>query len=219
MQVRALTVGPFGVSCYVVSEGAGARADDDQPAMVVDPGSEAERILEVVRRDALRVVLIVNTHGHGDHIGANQAMKAAFPEAVLAVHREAAALLADPVRNLSAAFGYRATSPPPDRLLRDGDTLQVGGLIFEVMHVPGHSPGGICLGRRAVDDDPPALFTGDALFAGGIGRTDFPDSHHASLMRGLRERILAWPDETVVYPGHGPATTIGQERRSNPFLA
>ena len=200
MRVQSLTVGPFAVSCHIVSgsEGGGN-------VLVIDPGGEPERILRVLRGAGLTPAIVVNTHGHGDHIGANAALKQAFPEAILAAH-------------LSALFGYRAVSPPPDRLLADGDILKVGDLAFEVIHVPGHSPGGICLGRPAVDDEPPVLFTGDVLFAGSIGRTDFPGSDHELLLEGIRRRILTWPDETVVYPGHGPPTTIGRERRENPFI-
>jgi len=213
MHVRSIVVGPFYVSCHFVTEtGSG-------PAMIVDPGFDADDILAVVHEDGLDVRLIVNTHGHGDHIGQNERLKAEFPDAQLVAHQDAAPLLANPDLNLSALFGYRATSPAPDRLVREGDTIDLGTLSFEVIHVPGHSPGGMALGWRGADGAPGSLFTGDCLFAGSIGRTDFPGGNGRLLIDGIREKLLSWPDETIVYPGHGPATTIGDERRNNAYLA
>lgn len=212
MDVRSITVGPFMVSCHFVSE------DGCGPALVIDPGAHPERLMAFVREHGYDVRLIVNTHGHGDHIGCNAALKRAFPGAELAIHEADAPLLADPHLNLSAFFGFSASSPPADQLLKDGHDVALGNLTFEVIHVPGHSPGGICLGRRAADGDPPVLFTGDCLFAGGIGRSDFPGGDGAALLKGIRDRLLTWPDETLVYPGHGPPTTIGRERRANPYL-
>ena len=212
MHIHSLTVGPFAVNCYVVSP------REEGPALVIDPGDEPGRIIDFLRSRRLEPVLLVNTHGHGDHIGANAALKEAFPGAVLAVHRDARPLLLDPERNLSQLFGFCTVSPPPDRLLEDGETLGVDGLAFEVIHLPGHSPGGICLGRGAADHTPPVLFTGDALFAGGIGRTDLPGMSGETLLASIRNRLLTLPDETVIYPGHGPASTIGGEKRTNPWL-
>jgi hydroxyacylglutathione hydrolase len=225
VRIETLVVGPFGVNCYVVSERSGG------PAMVVDPGFEPARILAAVRRAQLDVALIVNTHGHGDHIGANAAIKAAFPKAQTVIHADDAPMLADPALNLSLLFGYSSRAPAADRLVGDGDTLALGGLTFAVIHVPGHTAGGIALGWRpprpaapqagADPDrtDPPVLFTGDTLFAGAIGRTDFPDGDQERLLAAIRRRLLAWPDETLVYAGHGPATTIAVERLENPFLS
>ncbi len=205
MLVECITVGWFAANCYVVG------CPETREAMVIDPGDEAERILEVVDRLGVTVKYIVNTHGHVDHIGADLELKDRTG-APLCIHRLDAALLADPGRNLSS---WTNPLPPvaPGWLLEEGDVVEVGNLRFGVLHTPGHTPGGICLSGEGV------VFSGDTLFAGSVGRSDFPGGSHAALIRSIKEKLLVLPGETVVYPGHGPTTTIGEERRSNPFLA
>jgi glyoxylase-like metal-dependent hydrolase (beta-lactamase superfamily II) len=178
--------------------------------MVIDPGDEGARITSAVNQHELQIKSIVNTHGHIDHIVANADLKEKT-SAPLCIHSADADMLVDPQKNLSFFIGTPVKSPAPDQLLGDGDILEIGTIRLEVMHTPGHSQGSICL----LGDG--CIFTGDLLFAGGIGRYDFPGSSYTDLMNSL-QRVISLEDELVVYPGHGPATTIGNERRTNPFL-
>lgn len=204
MVIHMLSVGPMEANCYVLEcEGTGA-------AIVIDPGADAERILSVIRKRELQVKLIVNTHGHVDHIAANSDLKENAP-APLCIHAADAEMLVSPEKNLSFFMGTPVSSPASDRLLANGDVLKAGTLHLEAMHTPGHSPGSVCL----LGDS--CIFTGDLLFAGGIGRYDFPGSSHAALINSL-QKVMIQDDSLIVYPGHGPTTTIGDERRTNPFL-
>ena len=205
MIIKSFVVGPIGVNCYVVSD-----ADSGQ-GIIIDPGGNAEEILSYVRDAKIAVKAIINTHGHGDHIGANDAVREATG-APLLMHAADQYMLKDARANLSAFMGYQALSTPPDRLLAEGDEVAFAGGSFRVVHTPGHSPGGICLIGEG------AVFSGDTLFAESIGRCDFPGGSEIELVRSVREKLLPLPDETRVYPGHGPETTIGWERRYNPYL-
>lgn len=205
MIIKSFVVGPIGVNCYVVSD-----ADSGQ-GIIIDPGGNAEEILAYVRAEKIAVQAIINTHGHGDHIGANDAVRKATG-APLLLHAADQYMLTDARANLSAFMGYQALSGPPDRLLAEGDEIAFEGGSFRVVHTPGHSPGGICLIGEGV------VFSGDTLFAESIGRCDFPGGSEIELVRSVREKLLPLPDETRVYPGHGPETTIGWERRYNPYL-
>jgi len=182
--------------------------------MIIDPGAEAGNILKMVQQMGLSISLIVVTHAHIDHIDALRAVKERT-NAQFAIHEAEKELLSTaPPMSVVASLGLSPfKSPPqPDRLLEDGDRIDVGDLHFEVLHTPGHSPGGICLSGHGV------VFSGDTLFNFGIGRTDFPGGSYEHLMKSIREKLMVLSDETIVYPGHGPATTIGDERRGNPFL-
>lgn len=206
LRVRRFVVSPFETNCFLVS------APNAPDALIIDPGDSAETILEAIRSDGLAVRGIVNTHGHADHIAANSALKEELGCPIM-IHESDAPYLSDPELNLSAYLGRSGPlSPPADRLLNDGDEIEIGGLVFRVMHTPGHTPGGICL---LVGD---ALFSGDTLFAGSIGRTDFPNGDQEQLLDSISRRLLVLPDETIVYTGHGSQTTIGIERASNPWL-
>jgi glyoxylase-like metal-dependent hydrolase (beta-lactamase superfamily II) len=200
---------PFEENTYVV------RLPDRQDVVVIDPGLQPDLILDYLRKNRLSVGAILNTHGHADHIGGNAALKDAFPDAPLLIGANDVLLLGDADANLSAPFGMPITSPPADDTVREGDTLEVAGINLEVFDVPGHSPGHVVYLYR---DTPPALFGGDVLFRGSIGRTDFPGSDGRLFLEGIRSKVLTLPSETVVYPGHGPATTVGYEKRSNPFV-
>jgi glyoxylase-like metal-dependent hydrolase (beta-lactamase superfamily II) len=184
-------------------------------ALVFDPGLQPDLILDVLREQDLTVAAIVNTHGHADHIAGNAALKEAFPQAPILIGANDAVMLTDADANLSAPFGFAVTSPPADRTGAEGDTVEAAGIILEVLDIPGHSPGHVVYVYRA---DPVVAFGGDVLFRGSIGRTDFPGGSHALLLRGIREKLFVLPDTAVVYPGHGPVTKVGYEKRTNPFL-
>jgi len=204
MIIEALPVGPIQANCYVVG------CEETREAAVIDPGAEADRILQALARHRLTVKLILNTHGHFDHVGANAALKAATG-AELCIHAQDAPMLADLV-SAASMFGMRVdNSPPADRLLQDGDRLAFGNLNLSVIHTPGHTRGGISF---AMDG---ALFVGDTLFAGSIGRTDFPGGDYDTLIRSIREKLFVLDEQVTVYPGHMGTTTIGREKRYNPF--
>lgn len=203
--VEALPLGLFQTNCYLVG------CPQTMQAMVLDPGGEIAPILERVKQLGLAVALIVNTHGHFDHIVGNAALVRATG-APLAVHELDAPLLYAPEFDLSILLGLRREPCRPTRLLRDGDTVEVGALSFRVLHTPGHTPGGICLLGHGL------LFSGDTLFYMGVGRTDLPGGDMETLIRSLEQVVLPLDESLVVYPGHGPRTTIGHEKRYNPFL-
>ena len=204
--VETVVVGPLQVNCFIVA------CPHTRAALVIDPGDEGERILATIRGGGWTVERIVNTHGHFDHIGANRALVAATG-AELLIHELDLPLLAR-AESHARIYGLNSEpSPPPDRLLQDGDTVPFGALSCRVIHLPGHSPGGIALFCGG------HLFAGDVLFAGSIGRTDLPGGDHDTLVSGIRARLWCLPGETVVHPGHGPDTTIAREMRSNPYVA
>lgn len=184
-------------------------------AVVVDPGFDPGAILNAVAREGLRVVAILNTHGHADHIAGNAALKKAFPDAPLLIGRNEARLLDDADLNLSASYGLALTSPPADRLVDDGERVELAGFTFEVREIPGHSPGSVVF--VCAQFDAPFVFGGDVLFAGSIGRADL-GGNAPKLFSGIRSKLFNLPDGTLILPGHGPPTTIGAEKRSNPFV-
>ena len=204
MIVNKLVVGPFASNCYIVG------SESNKDGMIIDPGAEAEEILKKVNGLGLDIKSIILTHGHIDHIGAVKEVKEATG-AEVAIHVDDAKSFHG--QSLSTIFGLSfQTPPPPDRLLRGGDSIDIGDLHFLVLHTPGHSPGGICLLGQGV------VFSGDTLFNYGIGRTDLLGGSYEQLMSCIHTKLMILPDNTVVYPGHGLDTTIGTERQGNPFL-
>jgi len=205
MQIARLVVGPLQVNCYVVSD------EKTKEAIVIDPGDDAEDILRLVNGKGLKVRYIVNTHAHFDHVGANKQLKDATG-AELLIHQEDDKLLGN-TAGQARMFGMTApSSPKADRFVKHGDVVTAGAVSLTVLHTPGHSAGGICLVGDGV------AFTGDALFAGSIGRTDLMGGDLMTLITSIKTNLMTLPDETVVLSGHGPQSTIGEERRENPFL-
>lgn len=206
MILKRLEVGPFYSNCYIVG------SESTKEGMIIDPGAEAEQILKTVKDLGLNIKLIILTHGHIDHVGASKEVKE-VTRAEVAIHSDDAKSLPGQEQFAKRMFGISfPPPPPPDRLLHGGDSIDIGDLNFLVLHTPGHSPGGICLLENGV------VFSGDTLFNTGIGRYDLPGGNYNQLMNSISTKLLVLPDETVVYPGHGPQTTIGAERRGNPFL-
>ncbi len=209
MQIHTIVSMPFAENTYVLWR------EDHTDAVVIDPGLEPELILTFLSESRLRPAVLLNTHGHADHIAGNGALKAAFPEAPLVIGVGDEPLLSDPIANMSAPFGFSITSPPADRLVRQNDRLEYAGFVFEVLDLPGHSPGHVAF---VMEDRPLRIFGGDVLFQGSIGRTDFPGGDLQLLLRGIRRKLFVLPDDSAVYPGHGEMTTIGAEKRANPFV-
>ena len=209
LQIHTIVSMPFQENTYVVWQ------PERRDALVFDPGLEPDAILSLLDEQKLDVVAILNTHGHADHIGGNEAMKERFPTAPLIVGVNEAALLTDADLNLSAPFGMPVVSPPPDQLVKEGERLELAGISMEVREIPGHSPGHVVY---IVAGNPTIVFGGDVLFQGSIGRTDFPGGNFLLLAKGIRTKLYTLPDDTVVYSGHGEPTTIGQEKRTNPFV-
>jgi hydroxyacylglutathione hydrolase len=209
LQIRTVVSMPFEENTYVVWQPG--RTD----VIVIDPGLEPDLILDLLRDEGLTVAAILNTHGHADHIGGNAAVKEAFPTAPLLIGENDAIMLTDADANLSAPFGMPITSPPADRTVVEGDTVELAGIALEVLDVPGHSPGHVVFVHR---DRPITVFGGDVLFRGSVGRSDFPGGSAELLFDGIRRKLFTLPPDTVVYPGHGPVTTTGNEKRSNPFV-
>ena len=205
MIVKELQVGMIGTNCYVVA------CPETQEAIVIDPGDEAKRIHNLVTKNGFKITAIVNTHGHWDHVGGNRELKK-LTGAPIYIHEQDARFLTDGRLHLGSMMGNNENSPAADKLLKEGDIVKVGKHNLKIIHTPGHTPGGISLiGENLV-------FVGDTLFAGSIGRTDLPGGNYTTLINSIKEKLLSLDDETVVYPGHGPSTTIGRERARNPFL-
>ena len=205
MILESLPSGPLDVNCYILG------CEKTKKAIVIDPGGNVPQIMAIVTKHGLNVDMIINTHGHFDHIGGNKELKEKT-SAELLVHRHDSSLLVQ-ARETAAIFGMSATpSPEPTRELVGREQLTVGEMTLRVLHTPGHSRGGICLYTEG------HVFVGDTLFAGSVGRTDLPEGDYSQLIASIKEQLMTLPDDTKVYPGHGPATTVGHEKQNNPFL-
>lgn len=204
MEIKIIPCGILKTNCYVLS-------DDNRQGLIIDPGAESEHILDYVQTEGIHVKYIVNTHGHWDHIGANIPVAAATGASIL-IHGLDKDFLEDEKLNLSGAFGVIGRGGVAGELLTDGDMVAVGDISLLVLHTPGHTQGSISLLGEGL------VFAGDTLFRGSIGRTDLPTGSMEALNRSLGEKILVLADDTVVYPGHGKATTIGAEKENNPYI-
>lgn len=205
--VRIVQVGPFEVNCYLAWD------SESGDGVIIDPGAEEERIIEQIDDTGMTPRAILLTHGHGDHIAAVRPVKARY-DIPLLIGKGEEELLSSPSANVSAMLNQPVTSPPADQSLEDEQLIVFGSLKLKVLHTPGHSPAGVCY----FWEEASILFCGDTLFNGSIGRTDFPGCSTEGLLESIRTKLLPLPDSILCYPGHGPATTIGRERTSNPFL-
>ncbi len=207
MIFETIAVGPLGTNCFILG------CEETKEGVVVDPGADAERIITVVARHGLRVKCVINTHGHFDHVGGNRRLVEATG-AELFIHGDDVPMLSR-ASDVAAMYGLASdNSPQPQRLLEDGMAITFGRHTLQVLHTPGHTPGGCSLYLPAED----LVITGDTLFADGVGRTDFPGSSHEALMTSIKGKLFVLPDATRAWPGHGPATTIGHEKRYNPYV-
>ncbi len=208
--VRVVTSSLFEENAYFVS------LSQDGDCIVVDPGLDADLIVEQLQAATLNPVAILNTHGHGDHIAGNELLKQTWPDAPLIIGAGDAWKLTDPEGNLSAGFGMSMVSPQADQTVSEGDVLDFAGIRWTVLETPGHSRGHVVFVAKELS--PIIVLGGDVLFAGSVGRSDLADGDHETLLDSIRTKLFPLPDNAVVLPGHGPPTTIGRERRTNPFL-
>lgn len=204
MIIQMLTVGPIMANCFIVG------CEDTKNAVVIDPGDEADRILLSLSDSSLTVKYIINTHGHFDHVGGNKRIKE-VTGADLLIHPLDAPMLNQLSASASRWGLVSEDSPPPDRELDEGDTIEFGQIQMKVIHTPGHTQGGISLHTDGY------VFVGDTLFSGSIGRTDFPGGSHETLISSIQNKLFKLGDDVKVMSGHGPETTLGQEKRHNPF--
>jgi hydroxyacylglutathione hydrolase len=205
MILKTLPVGPIMANCYILG------CKNTREAAIIDPGDEADKILMSLAEEKLKVKYILNTHGHFDHVGANRRLKE-VTGALIAIHPEDAPMLGM-ISQAAASFGMASeNSPPPDLMINDGDEISFGDITLKVIHTPGHSLGGVSFYTDGI------VFVGDTLFAGSIGRTDFPGGDYNTLISSVKNKLFVLGDNVKAYTGHGPVTTIGQEKRTNPFL-
>lgn len=201
MIIKTLIVGELETNCYIAGDEA------TKEAFIIDPGSGFKKIKDEIAFLKLKPIAVINTHGHGDHILANDRFNVP-----VWIHCLDAEFLLDHSKNLSGVFGFPFVVKPAERLLEDKDILNLGRYKFEVIHTPGHTPGSICLKADNI------IFTGDTLFHEGIGRTDFSYGSEEDIKWSIKEKLLALDDNCVIYPGHGSKSTIGYERKYNPFI-
>ena len=200
--LKRFVVGPLAVNAYILAD------PKTKDACLIDPGADHKKIKDFLSKNELKLKFIINTHGHGDHIGSNGSF--GVPIYIHSLDKD---FLTDPRKNLSPLFMFSITSPKAARLLEDGDIIKLGAISLKVMHTPGHTPGSISLQSGHI------VFTGDTLFNNGVGRTDLEYGDEEALSNSIKKKLMTLEDETIIYPGHGEPSTIGDERRGNPFLS
>ena len=209
MKIDCLILGAFETNCYVLRDSA-----EVTDSLIIDPGLEAEKLIDFLEARKLNPLAVILTHGHADHIAGVSLLRESVQDIKVYVHKHDAKMLTESNRNLSAFAGEPISAGPADVLLQDGDIIEQAGIKLQVLHTPGHTPGGICL----YSDRDGIVFTDDTLFAESIGRTDFPGGSMSQLLKSIERKLLTLPEQTKVYPGHGPVTTISHEKAHNPFL-
>ena len=205
MDYEVLVVGALETNCYLVS------SKKTQECAIVDPAAEANKIFALIAKKELKPIMILNTHGHIDHIGANRDMKEKF-DIPLRIHSLDGHMLGQEQQSELGFFLQAKTSPPADSYFKDGEKIKIGNFSLRVLHTPGHSPGSVSF----IGDS--FVLSGDTLFCGGVGRTDLPGGNWEDMEESLKKKILTLPEEMIVLPGHGPSTSIGQEKNTNPFI-
>lgn len=210
LQIDAVVNFPFEQNTYI------AWIKERTDCIVIDPGLEPQKIIGRLEKLGLTPAAMLNTHGHGDHIGGNEALKQRWPDCPLVIGADDAAKLTDPQLNLSNSFGISLVSPPADATVNDGDVYEAAGIELLVRSIPGHSVGHVVFLWNT--PKPARVFVGDVIFAGSIGRTDFHDGDHDQLISGIRSKLYDLPDDTILLPGHGPETTVGTEKSTNPYV-
>ena len=207
MLIETIVVGPLGVNCFILGD------KQSNEAAVVDPGADCAKILAAVNRLGFQVKYIINTHGHFDHVGCNRPVQEKTGGELL-IHEKDVPLLSQAAKSAQMYGLSVEESPAPSRFLTDGMILELGKRSIEVLHTPGHTQGGCCL----LLQNEGVVITGDTLFADSVGRTDLPGGSHEQLIASIKAKLMPLSDETVVWPGHGPSSTIGRERRMNPYI-
>jgi hydroxyacylglutathione hydrolase len=209
MKIDCLILGLYETNCYILR-----RDEQVKECLIIDPGLDCEPLVDFLQKHQLNPTTVILTHGHIDHMAGVSALRDNFPDIKIYIHQLDAGMLKEPLSNLSAMTGAAFITAPANFTLQDGDVVEQAGIKLQVLHTPGHTPGGISLYSK----EQGIVFSGDALFADSVGRTDFPGGSITQLIQGIKEKLLTLPDETKVYPGHGPETTIAREKAHNQYL-
>lgn len=214
MKIDCLILGAYQTNCFVLRENKTAARGTGKDCLIIDTGLDADELIDFLRQHNLNPAAVVITHGHADHVTGLAALRNRFPNIKVYIHKLDAGMLTGEKDNFSSIAGVSFSPEHADFTVEDGDVIEQADIKLDVIHTPGHTQGGICL--YAKDDG--IIFVGDTLFADSVGRTDLPGGNAPRLIKSIKQKLFPLPDETIVYPGHGRQTTIGQEKTHNPFL-